>query len=89
MKNILLLGNGFDLYYKLPTKYADFLHVVTFLQTHRKDTFETIGDVFSQQSLQEADPFIKACYYTHKKTYAFRLGMQIALDGILNEQQKG
>ena len=69
MKNILLLGNGFDLYYKLPTKYADFLHVVTFLQTHSKDTFDTIGDVFSQQSLQEADPFIASCYNAHQKTY--------------------
>ena len=69
MKNILLLGNGFDLYYKLPTKYADFLHVVAFLQNHRKDTFTTIGDVFSQQTLHNADPFIKVCYDAHIKTY--------------------
>ena len=69
MKNILLLGNGFDLYYKLPTKYADFLHVVAFLQNHRKDTFATIGDVFSQQTLQNTDPFIKVCYDAHTKTY--------------------
>ena len=69
MKNILLLGNGFDLYYKLPTKYADFLHVVDFLQKHRKDSFETIGTVFSQQTLQNTDPFIKVCYDAHTKTY--------------------
>jgi len=69
MKNILLLGNGFDLYYKLPTKYADFLHVVVFLQTHCKDSFETIGDVFSQRSLHESDPFIEVCYEAHKKSY--------------------
>ena len=69
MKNILLLGNGFDLYYKLPTKYADFLHVVSFLQSNHNTTFDTIGDVFSQQTLQISDPFIKTCYETHQKSY--------------------
>lgn len=69
LKNILLLGNGFDLYYKLPTKYDNFLHVVDFLQNHREAHLKTIGDVFSQQSLQETDPFIKICYEAHKKTY--------------------
>ena len=69
MKNIMLLGNGFDLYYKLPTKYADFLQVVDFLQSHRKDSFETVGDVFSQQTLQTVDPFIKICYDAHTQTY--------------------
>lgn len=38
MKNILLVGNGFDLYYKLPTKYADFLHVVKFLLKNRNNS---------------------------------------------------
>ena len=69
MKNILLLGNGFDLYHKLPTKYANFLHVVDFLQKNHSTKFETVGDVFSQASLQEIDPFIKKCYEALTNTY--------------------
>ena len=88
MKNILLLGNGFDLYYKLPTKYADFLHVVDFLQKHRKDSFETIGAVFSQQTLQAADPFIKVCYDTHTKTYDSTLLKQDDIAEIIRLTEK-
>ncbi len=69
MKNILVLGNGFDLYYKLPTKYDNFLHVVDFLLRNSGRTFETIGDVFSQEELQNADNFIACCYNAHKKTF--------------------
>ena len=88
MKNILLLGNGFDLYYKLPTKYADFLHIVAFLQNHRKDTFETIGDVFSQQSLQQSDPFIETCYNAHQKTYDSTSLNQDIIDNIVELTEK-
>lgn len=69
MKNILLLGNGFDLYYKLPTKYDNFLHVVYFLINNRSKTFESIGDVFSQTSLQTIDGFIAHCYNAHQQTF--------------------
>lgn len=69
MKNILLVGNGFDLYYKLPTKYADFLHVVKFLLNNRNTNFTTIGDVFSQGSLQQIDKHIAECYTAHKETF--------------------
>lgn len=62
MKNILLVGNGFDLYYKLPTKYTDFLHVVKFLLNNRNASFSTIGDIFSQDSLQQIDGHIAVCY---------------------------
>lgn len=88
MKNILLLGNGFDLYYKLPTKYADFLYVVDFLQKHRKYSFETIGAVFSQQTLQTADPFIKACYDAHTKTYDSTLLRQDDIAEIIRLTEK-
>ena len=69
MKNILLVGNGFDLYYKLPTKYADFLHVVKFLLNNRNTNFLTIGDVFSQGSLQQTDRHIAVCYTVHKEMF--------------------
>lgn len=69
MKNILLVGNGFDLYYKLPTKYTDFLHVVKFLLNNRNASFSTIGDIFSQDSLQQIDGHIAVCYTAHKATF--------------------
>ncbi len=68
-KNILLLGNGFDLYYKLPTKYDNFLHVVNYLQSNQNIKFEHIGDVLSQKSLQDLDAFIAQCYNAHKQTF--------------------
>ena len=46
----------------------------------QKEIFEKFHDCWSEYaSLSEAAIF----------EYVFRLGMQIALDGILNEQQKG
>ena len=69
MKNVLLIGNGFDLYHKFPTKYADFLHVVHFLKNNKNAKNETVGSVFSNRSLQIADPFIEVCYDAHKKIY--------------------
>lgn len=69
MKNVLLLGNGFDLYYKLPTQYIDFLHVVNYLLSNRNANFETVGEVFSQKSLQESDSFIATCYNAHQQTF--------------------
>lgn len=36
-KNILIIGNGFDLYHRLPTRYTDFL------------TFSNEWDYFMQQ----------------------------------------
>ena len=32
--NVFLLGNGFDLYHKLPTKYINFLNTVEFLRNY-------------------------------------------------------
>lgn len=67
---ILLLGNGFDLYHKLPTRYDSFLHTVDFLQQHfdEKKT-KTIGDVFGDQRLQDNDSFIPVCYEVYKTVY--------------------
>ena len=69
MKNILLLGNGFDLYYKLATKYTNFLNVVNYLLNNRGTSIKTIGDVFSQKSLQEVDKFIAECYEVHQQSF--------------------
>ena len=67
--NIFLIGNGFDLHHKFPTRYIDFLHTVHFLVQNKDDEFVTVGDVFSNDSLQETDIFIKDAYEKHGEIF--------------------
>ncbi len=67
--NILLLGNGFDLYHKLPTRYDNFLHTIDFLVKNYKPEMKTIADVFGDSRLQNEDAFIGECYNAHKIVY--------------------
>lgn len=67
---MLLLGNGFDLYHKFPTRYDNFLHTVDFLQqNYDEETMSTIGDIFGDKRLLEKDKFIPDCYAKHKEAY--------------------
>ena len=67
--NILLLGNGFDLYYNLPTKYHNFLHTVDHLIENYSLNIKSAGDVFSNSNLQKNDEYIAKCYNAHKTLY--------------------
>lgn len=67
---ILLLGNGFDLYHKFPTRYDNFLHTVDFLlQYYDEESMLTIGDIFGDKRLLENDSFIPYCYTAYKDAY--------------------
>ena len=79
--NILLLGNGFDLYHKLPTRYDNFLHVVDFLNKYYTPVMKTIADIFCDSRLQKEDAFISKCYNAHKAVYE-----TITIDGSAVEQ---
>ena len=69
--DILLLGNGFDLYHKLPTKYINFLNTVKFLQENFNETdMQTIGKVFNDERLYGIDSGIKECYEKYYTTYS-------------------
>lgn len=69
--DILLLGNGFDLYHKLPTKYINFLNTVNFLQENFNETdMPTIGKVFNDERLSGIDNGIKECYEKYYTTYS-------------------
>ena len=69
--DILLLGNGFDLYHKLPTKYINFLNTVKFLQENFNETdMSTIGNVFNDERLYGIDNGIKECYEKYYTTYS-------------------
>ncbi|MBQ8374108.1 MAG: hypothetical protein IJX98_00860 [Clostridia bacterium] len=67
--NILLLGNGFDLYHKLPTRYDNFLHTVDFLINNYTPEMTTVADVFGNEKLQEKNKFIAECYANHREVY--------------------
>lgn len=50
--NVYLLGNGFDLHHKFPTRYIDFLHTVQFLSENSEQEFSMVGDVFGNEPLK-------------------------------------
>ena len=70
VKNILVIGNGFDLYHCLPTRYIDFINVV-------KRLFELAAEknlskclyvkyMFGPNSPLYSDKYIEKCYRIHK-----------------------
>lgn len=67
--NLLLLGNGFDLHFNLPTKYHNFLHTIDFLVKHYNDTVETVGDVFGDKFLRSTDKEIDVAYTKYHDSY--------------------
>lgn len=82
--NILLLGNGFDLYHKLPTRYDNFLHTIDFLVKNYKPEMKTIADVFGDSRLQNEDAFIGECYNTHKTVYENITLDEYAIEQLIN-----
>lgn len=67
--DILLLGNGFDLYHDFPTAYIDFLHTVQFLVDNYSSDMSTVGDVFENKTLQTKNNNIKKSYEQFNETY--------------------
>ena len=67
--NILLLGNGFDLYHNLPTKYINFLNTVIFLKNNSLVNIKTIGDIFCCEKLNSRDKEIYKSYNEYKEIY--------------------
>lgn len=67
--NVLLLGNGYDLNYKLPTSYRSFLLTIDFLVKHGLKDINSVGDVFGKPELNEQDNCIKESYEEYKSVY--------------------
>lgn len=67
--NVLMLGNGFDLHYYLPTKYNNFLHTVEYLAGLNLVFPSTAGDAFSDVRLTKKDSFIAKCYEVNKSAF--------------------
>lgn len=69
MEHVLMLGNGFDLYYKLPTKYNNFLQLAAFLSEGDIQKYETVGAILKAYTGSREDAFVSTCYYAHQKLY--------------------
>ena len=74
IQKVLMLGNGFDLYNHLPTKYIHFLRITSHLAEHRPSNFKTAGEIlisYIQQHNEDGnDAFIEGCYNHHQDSYA-------------------
>lgn len=68
-QNILVIGNGFDLYHCLPTRYIDFINVVSRLldlaSKQRLQRCSYINYMFGKGSPLHNDEHIKKCYKIH------------------------
>lgn len=67
--NILLLGNGYDLNYKLPTSYHSFLLTADFLKKRNLELICAVGDVFGSPDLSSQDASIKKSYDAYKEIF--------------------
>ena len=67
--NVLLLGNGFDLYHKLPTRYINFLNTVNFIENNKLYEAKTVGEIFGNSILLECDKDISISYEQYKDLY--------------------
>lgn len=66
---ILMLGNGFDLHYMLPTQYINFLHTVDFLCRQWNSDMKFAGDIFGCAELQSQDHNIQESYEAYQEEY--------------------
>lgn len=67
--NIVLLGNGFDMNYRLLTSYKNFLLTIDFLRKQKIDTIHSVSDVYGNPMLTSADKSIKESYEHYKDIY--------------------
>ncbi len=69
--NVLIVGNGFDINYKFPTQYSDFLHVVNTLLSFiiEGKPILSVSQVFNDTELQESDKTIRTLLATYKGKY--------------------
>ncbi len=72
-QTVLLLGNGFDLHYKLLTRYQDFLKITEFLIEQKKKkrlcNFKTYADLLGCTALKDRDDATKANWCQYEGIY--------------------
>lgn len=84
--NVLLLGNGYDLYHKLPTKYINFLHTIKYIKENKECCFDKpISEIFSNEELQAEDKEIKNAYNLYCDVYNKIKFQDVDVDFIISE----
>ncbi len=66
MKNVFLIGNGFDLHHRLPTKYFDFICVAKYLTNTTLSEPLNVGKILLGCNGSQN---IKDCYDAHKDAF--------------------
>lgn len=66
-----MIGNGFDLYHDLPTKYENFLHTMEYIINNEDKNLDVfpIGMIFDSISIDKKDAFIEKSYKKYKHVY--------------------
>lgn len=67
--NVLMLGNGFDINYKLLTKYINFLNLVDYISNIPISDIRTVGDVVGAEELHKKDEDVAISYREYKNVY--------------------
>lgn len=66
---VLMLGNGFDINYKLLTKYINFLNIANHISTTALTDIKTVGDILGSEKLQKVDQDVARSYQEYKRAY--------------------
>lgn len=87
--NVLLLGNGFDLYHYLPTKYINFMHTMKFLiEADDLIIYKTVGHVFGSSKLRAMDSFISDCYENNRRAFdVVKIDQETLISMVNNAKQ--
>lgn len=67
--NVLMLGNGFDINYKLLTEYINFLNTVSYISAVSLSDIDTVGSIVGAARLQSMDKKIAESYKQYKAAY--------------------
>ena len=63
MAKYLLLGNGFDLHHRLPTRYIDVLNMFLFLEAETWENISSVGDILSAYLKKHQDDTMMQTFY--------------------------
>lgn len=88
-ENVLVIGNGFDIYHYLPTRYIDFLRIVNRLieldELGEMSRCQYIKYILGQKSpIYDKDEYIQECYNVHTQNMQSIELNQVELQKLVN-----
>ena len=67
MANFYLLGNGFDIHHKLPTRYIDMLNICQFILDNKNKKYESLYGLVKDYLNENDDSFFKEYLKIYEK----------------------